>query len=106
MHFAGYSSYTTPEQVWNTLVKPNDNIICVLCGHNGFFATLFSENDSGRQVPQILFNLQYQENGGNGYVQLWEFPSQNDSVRIGVYDTINRKWCMPDSTSVAFKFCY
>ena len=106
MHFSGYSSYTTPEEVWNTLVKPNDNIICVLCGHNGFSAHLFSENDAGREVPQILFNLQYLENGGNGYVQLWEFPSQSDSVNICVYDTINRKWCMPDSTSVSFQFSY
>lgn len=106
LQLEGYSSYTTPEQVWSKLVKPNDNIICVLCGHNGFVAKLFSENDNGRLVPQILFNLQYQENGGNGYIQLWEIPPQSDSVKICVYDTINREWYMPDSTSFSFKYKY
>ena len=104
LQLEGYSSYTTPEQVWRKLVKPNDNIICVLCGHNGFVAKLFSENDSGRSVPQILFNLQYQENGGNGFIQLWEIPPQSDSVMIRVYDTINQEWYLPDSTAFSFKY--
>ena len=106
MHFAGYSTYCTPEEIWNKLVKPNDNIVCVLCGHNGFAGKLFSVNDAGREVPQVLFNLQYQDNGGNGYVQLWEFPSRSDSVKIVAYDTINRDWVMPDSTAVTFRFNY
>ena len=104
--FSGYSSFSSPEDIWLSLVKPNDNIICVLCGHNGFSAKLFSENDSGRMVPQILFNLQYQDNGGNGLVQVWEFPSGSVFVNICAYDTINKKWYMPDSTSVSFKFKY
>lgn len=103
-HFKGYSSFSTPEDVWNKLVYPNDNILCVLCGHNGFSAKLFSENEIGRKVPQILFNLQYQTNGGNGLVQLWEFPHQSDSVRVCAYDTINDIWFLPDSTTVTFKY--
>ena len=100
--FAGYSSYCTPEDIWNYLVKPNDNIRCVLCGHDGFSANLFSVNDVGRSVPQILFNLQYQNNGGNALVQLWEFPSNSKSVKIGVYDTINRCWYLPETTFLTF----
>ena len=102
--FKGFSSYSTPEEVWNDLVNPNDNVLCVICGHNGFAAKLFSENMAGRQVPQILFNLQYQENGGNGLLQLWEFHSASDSVKICAYDTVNSEWYMPDSTSVSFKY--
>lgn len=104
MQFTGYSSFSTPEEVWKTLVKPNDNIICVLCGHNGFAAKLFSMNDAGREVPQILFNLQFQENGGNGLVQLWEFPENTDVLNICAYDTINREWYMTDSTYVTFNY--
>lgn len=100
--FQGYSSYSTPEQVWQYLVEPNDNIICVLCGHCGFTAKCFSKNEKGRMVPQIMFNLQYQDNGGNGLLQLWEFPVNIDSVRICVYDTKNRDWYLPDSTSFSF----
>lgn len=104
--FKGFSSFSSPEDVWESVVKPNDNVVCVLCGHNGFFAKRFSRNDAGREVPQILFNLQYQENGGNGIVQLWEFPRESDYVNICCYDTFNRKWYLPDSTSVSFKFRY
>ena len=104
--FSGFSSYSTPEEIWESLVKPNDNIICVLCGHNGFSAKLFSTNDAGRDVPQILFNLQYQEHGGNGLIQLWEFPEESEDVHICVYDTINKEWYMPDSTSITFRYSY
>lgn len=100
----GYSSYSTPEEIWQQIVRPNPNVVCVLCGHNGFFACLNSINDAGRPVPQILFNLQYLNNGGNGIIQLWEFPVESDSVRICAYDTINRNWYMPDSTTVSFKY--
>lgn len=104
MQFSGYSSYSTPEEIWEYLVKPNNNIVCVLCGHNGFAGKVYTENDFGRVVPQILFNLQYQENGGNGYVQLWEFRDSSDFVSICVYDTINRNWVMSDSTAISFRF--
>ena len=86
------TTWSSPEQLWENLVQDNDNIVCVLCGHNGFSAQLFSENTTGRLVPQILFNLQYQENGGNGLIQLWEFPQDSDSVNIGIYNTISRAW--------------
>lgn len=104
LQFSGFSTFSTPEELWNELVAPNNNIICVLCGHNGFSAKLFSENKSGRKVPQILFNLQYQQNGGNGLLQLWEFPAKSDSVKIYAYDTINREVYIADSTFVSFKY--
>ena len=37
------TSYSTPEQLWQKLIKNNDNILCVLCGHNGFMQHLFSK---------------------------------------------------------------
>lgn len=83
----GNSTWSSPEDIWIKLVKNNDNIICVLCGHNGFSQQLYSINDSGRMVPQILFNLQYQPNGGDGLVQLWEFPKGKDSVNVEIYNT-------------------
>lgn len=80
------STWSSPEDIWVKLVKSNDNIVCVLCGHNGFSRQLYSRNDMGRMVPQILFNLQYQSNGGNGLVQLWEFPKGKDSVNVEIYN--------------------
>lgn len=97
------SSWSSPEDIWVKLVKNNDNIVCVLCGHNGFSQQLYSKNDSGRMVPQILFNLQYQSNGGDGLVQLWEFPCGKDSVNVEIYNT---RWMEPfvDSNVGSFSF--
>lgn len=30
------SSWSSPENIWQKLIKDNDNIVCVVCGHNGF----------------------------------------------------------------------
>lgn len=99
------TSWSTPEQVWQDLVKENDNIVCVLCGHNGFSAHIYSENSVGRLVPQILFNLQYQPNGGDGLIQLWQFPHNSDTVYINTYSTILQQW-YADDEAYKFKFKY
>ena len=86
------TTWSTPEKLWTDLIKDNNNIVCVLCGHNGFYGRKFSLNSHGRMVPQVLFNLQYQDHGGDGLIQLWEFPQNNDSVYIDIYHTIQRAW--------------
>ena len=100
------TTYSTPEDIWQNLVKSNNNIAWVICGHNGFYAHVFSENDFGRSVPQLLFNLQYQENGGNGLVELWEFPENQDSAIARIYNTVERQWYMQDGEIVELKFKY
>lgn len=96
-------SHTNPEEIWQKLVFPNDNILCVLCGHNGFCKYLFSENKFGRNVGQILFNLQYQENGGDGMIQLWEFPNDKNEINISVYNTITRQFHPDPTTRITIK---
>lgn len=91
-------STSTPEYIWQNLVKSNDNIICVICGHNGFCKYLMSKNDYGRDVPQILFNLQYQKNGGDGMVQIWEFPKGERSIVLSVYSTIRGEYSTDPET--------
>lgn len=100
----GESTYSGPVYIWNNLIKDNNNIVCVLCGHHGFSAHLFTKNSFGREVPQILFNLQYQDNGGDGWVQLWEFPKDSDFANVNTYNTITREY-HPDSNH-SFKFKY
>lgn len=100
------TTWSSPEDVWQKLVKDNDNIVCVLCGHNGFSIQLYSKNTAGRDVPQILFNLQYQENGGDGWVQLWEFSERSDSVNVFVYNTIRRALHPDPATSFKFRYRY
>ena len=105
MQFNG-EGCSSPENVWNALVRGHDNIVATVCGHNGFSEVIYSRNDAGRMVPQILFNLQYQENGGNGYVELWEFPAVGDSVSVAVYDTFNRRVVDGDETYFKFRYKY
>ena len=98
------TSWNSPQQLWDKLVKCNDNIMCVVCGHNGFSKVRFATNEAGREVPQILFNLQYQENGGDGLVEIWEMAQNSDSISVGVYNTIRNEWI--DSPDTSFKFRY
>lgn len=99
------TTFNNPQNIWTKLVKDNNNIICVLCGHNGFAKHTYAENSNNRLVPQILFNLQYQKNGGNGLIQLWEFPYNSDSTYVKIYDTINQKWYNGDNAD-EFSFRY
>lgn len=96
--------HTGPEYVWENLVYPNDNILCVVNGHNGFCKYLETKNAKGRMVPQILFNLQYQENGGDSMIQLWEFPKHENRVVIKVYNTLKQIFPEPESTSFTFTY--
>ncbi|MDE6410762.1 MAG: hypothetical protein K2K81_11060 [Muribaculaceae bacterium] len=98
-HFEG-QSYSTPQEIWEKMVYPNNNIICVVCGHNGFCKYLFTSNEKGREVCQILFNLQYQKNGGDGMIQLWEFQEDMKKIKISVYNTITRKVYADESTQI------
>lgn len=103
----GKNECLNPEQVWMNLVYPNSNIRFVICGHNGFQAQLFSENIDSIIVPQVLFNLQYQANGGNGLIQLWEFPNDEDSAYISIYNTIYRQCYKEDDVKrnkIRYKF--
>lgn len=83
----GTSPASSPETIWHQLVYPNNNIRCVLCGHNGFSQHIYTTNKAGRQVPQLLFNLQYLPHGGDGYIQLWELPQGSREVRVRTIDT-------------------
>lgn len=100
----GESTYSGPVYIWNNLIKDNNNIICVLCGHNGFSAHLFTKNSYNREVAQILFNLQYQNHGGDGWIQVWEFPKDSDYVNVSTYNTITNKYHKDSNHS--FKFLY
>ncbi|MCM1029143.1 MAG: metallophosphoesterase [Pseudoflavonifractor sp.] len=88
MQFKTREKALAPEDIWKALVVPYDNVIAVICGHNSFQQAREDVNDAGRMVPQILFNLQYQENGGDSMLQLWEFPEGSDSVYTHIYNTL------------------
>lgn len=79
--------FSTPKTVWDNLINDNDNIRCVVCGHNGFSQLNILQNASGRKIPQIMFNLQYLPHGGNGMVEVWEIPQSSFNVKADVIST-------------------
>lgn len=88
IQFEGYQPYSMPEDVWKALGAPTSNVIAMLCGHNGFAAINTTRtNVTGRSLPVVLFNLQYLVNGGDGLVQLWEFPHGTNDVIIRIVDS-------------------
>lgn len=99
-------SSNSPCQIWDSLVTNNDNIVCVVCGHNGFSKLNLTENSFGREVPSILFNLQYQDNGGNGLIEMWEIKQDCDSINVGVYSILRDEWLSDHDTRFNFKYRY
>lgn len=81
---------TTPKEIWERLVYPHDNVLCVVCGHHGFSARRVAPNAAGREVHQILFNLQHQINGGDSMLQLWEFRDDTDEIEISIFNVMRR----------------
>ncbi len=99
------NSESRPSQyVWENLVYPNDNIRCVLCGHTSPRSrVLYSTNEVGRVVPQIMFNIQWEPNGGNGLIELWEF-SRDGNVYIRTYNTDQEMFINEPLTEIQFKY--
>lgn len=99
------STYTTPTQLWNRLIKKNDNILCVLCGHvGGLYAYTPEKNDFGREVPQIQHNIQSSAYRYDNWLMLWEFPTESDSVNVSIINTKSMK--NYEDKSLLFKFRY
>ena len=67
------------EGIWDKLVRRQDNIFMVLCGHVKGDGTglLISRSDDDTRVIQMLANYQFLEHGGLGWLRiLWFKPDQ------------------------------
>lgn len=97
------TTYSTPDELWEKLVKCHDNIISVLCGHvGGIYAISFDQNDFGRQVPQIMHNIQSPEFGYDYWLMLWEFPNNEDWVNVSIVNTQTLQYY--ENKPVLFRF--
>lgn len=99
------TSYTTPEQLWDRLIKCNDNIRLVLCGHvGGLYALTIDTNDFGREIPQIQHNIQSLDYRYDNWLMLWEFPAESDSAKVFIYNTRTGQYY--NNQKCLFKFRY
>lgn len=82
------TTFTTPDELWNNLIRCNDNIRCVLCGHvGGLYAVTEDENDSGRVIAQIQHNIQSPDYRYDNWLMLWEFPKYSNLANVFIYNT-------------------
>ena len=98
-------SYTiTPRNwgkaVWEKLVKPSSNIFLVICGHTGkpgdfedSVAYRVDKNDSGKEVHQMMFNVQvlgggWEGNGGDGWLRILEFLPDGKTIKVKTYSPL------------------
>jgi hypothetical protein len=99
----------TPEQVWQKLIRKNDQIFMVLSGHNFDWASDTGEtlrvdlNEAGHPVYQFCIDYQYRNSlyseprphgGGDGWMRLMEFDIDRGLIRqityspaLGQYET-------------------
>lgn len=84
-------------------VKVMDNQL-VEGGNSIFHAEYYSENDAGRQVPQIMFNLQSEPNGGDGLLLIWELPKDSKNVNLSIIDTKTQQKYAGEDYNVSFRF--
>jgi hypothetical protein len=99
------TSYLTPEQLWNKLIKCNDNIRCVLCGHVGsLYALTLGKNDFDREIPQIEHHIQAEPYRFDNWLMMWEFPADSDSANVFIYNTQTEQYF--EDKRILFKFKY
>jgi hypothetical protein len=75
------------EMLWNSLVRRHAGIFLVLCGHVGGTGAgyLESRGDAGNVVHQVLANFQLLDEGGLGYLRLFEIRPDGRSLRMKTY---------------------
>ena len=99
------TSYVEPNELWNKLIRCNDNIRLVLCGHvGGLYALTIDTNDFGREVPQIQHNIQSSDYRFDNWVMFWEFPVDSYTANVFIYNTKTEKYY--EDKSILFQFRY
>ncbi|MGN8645551.1 lamin tail domain-containing protein [Gracilibacillus sp. HCP3S3_G5_1] len=79
------------EKLYEEVVIPNENVVAVLAGHYHEAQTLVDEiDDDGdgnpdRKVYQMLANYQAGPEGGQGYLRLLHFDTDNNRIFVNTY---------------------
>jgi formylglycine-generating enzyme required for sulfatase activity len=88
-----------PEDVFNALVKPFNQVYMVICGHMAAIYNLAKTNTKGNVVHEVLCCYQSLPNGGNGFLRIMDFrPAENKIFNSTYSPTLGRYF---DPTSAA-----
>ncbi len=89
------------EMLWNGLVRRHAGVFLVLCGHVGGTGAgyLESRGDDGNLVGQVLANFQLLDEGGLGYLRMFEIQPDGRSLRMKTYSPSLRLYAIGDAQS-------
>lgn len=88
------------EDIWQKLIKTTANIRLVICGHTGSpgsfeqsVAYRKDKNDAGKEVHQMMFNVQilgggWEGNGGDGWLRILEFMPDGKTIKVRTYSPL------------------
>jgi hypothetical protein len=87
------------ETLWNALIRKNPGIFLVLCGHVGGTGAgyLESRGDAGNLVAQVLANFQLLDEGGLGFMRLFEIQPDGRSLRMKTYSPSTAEFAIADA---------
>ncbi|WP_411698746.1 LamG-like jellyroll fold domain-containing protein [Conyzicola sp.] len=69
-------------ELWDKLIRGNDQIFLTLNGHFHGQSLLTKTNDFGHTVSEVVIDLQMAYEGGNGYLGLFEFDLTNGGIHV------------------------
>jgi autotransporter-associated beta strand protein len=75
------------EEIWNSLIRPNDQIFMVLAGHVSGQNQQVSLNNQGHKVFELLSDYQSITNGGNGFLRLLSVQPSANRIDVRTYST-------------------
>jgi hypothetical protein len=76
------------EEIFNDLVKYNDNIFMVVCGHIHNEALNVATNASGGKVYEILNDYQELPTGGDGWLRTLRFEPDQNKIYVESYSPV------------------
>ena len=93
------------EMLWNSLLRRHPGVFLMLCGHVGGTGTgyLASAGDAGNTVHQVLANFQLLDEGGLGYLRLFEILPDGRSLRMKTYSPSLDLYATGDTQTGAYE---
>ena len=73
------------DELFETLIAPNDQVFMVTCGHISAEHLQISLNETGNEVYELLQDYQNRESGGEGFLRLMQFYPGHNRVQMVTY---------------------
>ena len=85
------------QQLWNKLIKKNDQIFLTLNGHYWPVGRMTMKNDFGHDVQLNLANYQDKYYGGAGMIRTYAFDMDRNTIDVSTFSP----WVMNTPSSTA-----